>query len=154
MAALELTSAGRRGLEPYDTWQHRSPPQSRGEVQSHRTRGSAGAHLSQEARSGAAGHVTASELTSAGRQGPKPQETWQHRSLPQSGGEVRSRRTRGRAWMHALLLVLTLSLYVGVPGLQGTDSGPRAYLGRGCEPTGGVNSSTPRSIILNILHGS
>jgi hypothetical protein len=28
-------------------------------------------------------------------------------------------------WMHALLLILTRSLYVGVPGLQGTDSGPR-----------------------------
>jgi hypothetical protein len=38
-----------------------------GEVQSHRTCGSTGAHLSREARSGAIGHVAALEPTSAGR---------------------------------------------------------------------------------------
>jgi hypothetical protein len=31
----------------------------------------------------------------------------------------------------------------GVPGLQGTDSGPRAHLRRGYEPTGGANVSFP-----------
>jgi hypothetical protein len=36
--------------------------------------------------------------------------------------------------MHALQFVLTFGLYVGVPGLQGTDSGPRVHLGRGNEP--------------------
>jgi hypothetical protein len=30
----------------------------------------------------------------------------------------------GSAWMHTLLLVLTLSLYVELLGLQDTDSGP------------------------------
>jgi hypothetical protein len=39
--------------ELWDTWQRRSLPQSGGEVWSHRTRGSVGAHLSREARSGA-----------------------------------------------------------------------------------------------------
>jgi hypothetical protein len=51
--------------------------------------------------------------------------------------------------MHVLLLVLTYSLYVGVPNIQGADRGHRAHLGRGCEPTGGVNFSTPRSVILS-----
>jgi hypothetical protein len=32
MAAREPTSAGRRGLEPEDTWQYQSPPQPGGEV--------------------------------------------------------------------------------------------------------------------------
>jgi hypothetical protein len=44
-------------------------------------------------------------------------------------------------------------LYVGVPDLQGTDSGPQAHLGRGNEPAGGTNYSTPRSVI-NFLLGS
>jgi hypothetical protein len=36
-------------------------------------------------------------------------------------------------------LVLTWSLYTGVSGLHGINSGPRAHLGGGCEPTGGAN---------------
>jgi hypothetical protein len=39
---------------------------------SHVTRGSVRAHLSQEARSGAIGHMAASELTSAGKRGLEP----------------------------------------------------------------------------------
>jgi hypothetical protein len=35
---------------------------------------------------------------------------------------------------------MTWSLYTGVPGPQGTDSGPRAHPGRGCEPAGGANT--------------
>jgi hypothetical protein len=35
--------------------------------------------------------------------------------------------------------VWTWSLYAGVSDLQGTDSGPRAHLGRGCEPAGGAS---------------
>jgi hypothetical protein len=35
--------------------------------------------------------------------------------------------------------------------MQGTDSGPRAHLGRGSEPIGGANSSTPSSITLNFF---
>jgi hypothetical protein len=38
---------------------------------------------------------------------------------------------------------------VGVPGLQGADRGPRAHLGRACEPVGGANFSAPRSVILS-----
>jgi hypothetical protein len=72
MAAPEPTSAERRGPEPRDTWQRRSPPQRGGEVRSHETHGSVGAHLSREARSGAIGHVAASEPISAGRRGPEP----------------------------------------------------------------------------------
>jgi hypothetical protein len=40
-------------------------------------------------------------------------------------------------------------LYAGVSGLQGADRGPRTYLGRGCEPAGGDNFLTPRSVILS-----
>jgi hypothetical protein len=54
----------------------------------------------------------------------------------------------------ALPFVLIWNLYAGVPGPQGTDSGPRAHLERGCEPTGGANSLTPRLVTLNFLLGS
>jgi hypothetical protein len=59
-------------------WQCQSSPQQGGEAQGHGTHGSAGAHLGKEARSGAAGHVTASEPTSARRQGPELQGMSQH----------------------------------------------------------------------------
>jgi hypothetical protein len=58
--------------DPRDTWQHRSPPQPEGEVQSHRIHDSAGAHLDREARSEAIGHVAVPKPTSARRRGPKP----------------------------------------------------------------------------------
>jgi hypothetical protein len=52
-------------------------------------------------------------------------------------------------------VVLTRSLYVGVPGPQGTDSGPWAHLERGCEPTGGANilslCSLSESLYVGIL---
>jgi hypothetical protein len=41
-------------------------------------RGNAGAHLSQEVRSGAIGHMAVPEPISAGRRVPKPEGTWQH----------------------------------------------------------------------------
>jgi hypothetical protein len=44
---------------------------------------------------------------------------------------------------------LDLDLVCRVPGLQGADRGPRAHLRRGCEPVGGANFLTPRSIILS-----
>jgi hypothetical protein len=75
------------------------------------------------------GHVVAPEPTSAGRCGLKLQLSWQcmdERPAP----------------------CLDLEHVCGVPGLQVTDRGPRAHLGRGCEPAGGANSSVPRSIIL------
>jgi hypothetical protein len=81
-------------------WQHQSPPQPGGEVRSHRTRGSAGAHLSREVRSGAIGHVEAPEPTSTERRGPEPYDTWQRRSPPQPRGEVWSHMTRGSARAH------------------------------------------------------
>jgi hypothetical protein len=43
------------------------PPLSRGKVRSHKTRGSARAHLSWKARSRVIGHVAASGPTSVGR---------------------------------------------------------------------------------------
>jgi hypothetical protein len=64
------------------------------------THGSTGAHLSKEARSGAEGHVAAPELTSARKQGPELRDTWQRRSSPQQGGEVRGYRTRGNVGAH------------------------------------------------------
>jgi hypothetical protein len=76
-------------------------------ARSHRTRGSTGAHLVIEARSGVEGHVAALELTSIRRRGPGPRDTWWRRSPPLQGGVVRSRNVRGSAWMHTLLLVLT-----------------------------------------------
>jgi hypothetical protein len=70
MAAPELSSQGDRA------W-------------SHGTHGSVGAHLAREVRSKAKEHVTAMELNSIRRRGPGPHDTWQHRSSPQQGGEVR-----------------------------------------------------------------
>jgi hypothetical protein len=43
---------------------------------------------------------------------------------------------------------------VRVLGLQGADRGPQAHFGRGCEPIGGANFSTPYSVILIFLLGS
>jgi hypothetical protein len=77
VAASELTSVRRRGSGPRDTWQRRSSPQQGGEVRGCGTRGSAGAQLSKEVRSGVVGHMVAPEPTSAGRFGLKLQLTWQ-----------------------------------------------------------------------------
>jgi hypothetical protein len=52
--------------------QCQSLTQQGGEVRSHETRGSAGAHHSQEVRSRVKGHVAGSEPTSAGKRGLKP----------------------------------------------------------------------------------
>jgi hypothetical protein len=71
-----------------------------GRARSHETRGNVGAHLDWEARSGAEEHVVASELNSARRRGPGPRDTWEHRSSPQQGGEVRGRGTRGGSLAH------------------------------------------------------
>jgi hypothetical protein len=61
----ELTSSRRQGLELRDTWQRQSSPQQGSEVQVRGTHGSAGAHLCSEVRSGAEGHVAATEFSSA-----------------------------------------------------------------------------------------
>jgi hypothetical protein len=57
MTAPEPSRAGRRSLEPCDMWQHQSPPEQGGRVQSR-------------------GHVATPEPTLAGRQGPESQGTW------------------------------------------------------------------------------
>jgi hypothetical protein len=77
MAAPELTSAGRRGPELRNAWRRRSSTHQGDEAQGHGPRGSTGAHLSKEARSGAMGHAVALKPTSVGRCGPKLQLTWQ-----------------------------------------------------------------------------
>jgi hypothetical protein len=64
--------------EPQDTLLHWSPPKWGERVWSCGTHGSTGALLSREVGSGAAGHVTAQEPSSAGRQGSEPQDMWQH----------------------------------------------------------------------------
>jgi hypothetical protein len=64
------------------------------------TRGSAGAYLSQEARSGAIRHVTALEPTPTEMRDPEPYDKWQRQSPPQLGGEVQSHRTRGSTGPH------------------------------------------------------
>jgi hypothetical protein len=99
VAAPESSLVGRQGPEPWDTWQHRSPPEQGGGVRYHGTRGSVGALPSREAGSGAMRHVVAPEPSRAGR--------W---DLELQG-----------MWSYVLLLVLDLSLYAGVPGLQGID---------------------------------
>jgi hypothetical protein len=53
----EPSRAGRRGPEPQDAWQHRSPPELGGGVQSHGTRGNTRALPGREAGSGTMGHV-------------------------------------------------------------------------------------------------
>jgi hypothetical protein len=132
MAALQPTSAGKRGPKLRNTWQRRSSTQQGGEARGHGTCGSTGAHLGRQARSRAAGHMEVPELTSIERRGLELQGTWQ--------------RVDARPAPY-----LDLKLVCGVPGLQGTDRGPRAHLGRGSEPTGGANSSVPHRVILNLL---
>jgi hypothetical protein len=80
----------RRGLELWDVWWHRSPPEQGGRVQSCGTRGGIRAPLpqSREEGSGATGHTAA----------PEPS----HASL----AGVRHRGTRDNVWLHALLLTL------------------------------------------------
>jgi hypothetical protein len=67
-------------------------PSSQGDrAQSHGTRGSAGAHLDREARSGAEEHVAASELNSVRRRGLGPRD---------STGAHLSKEVRSRAVEH------------------------------------------------------
>jgi hypothetical protein len=97
-AGAHLGREARSGAEEHVTAPELSS--QGGRARRHGTRGSAGAHLGREARSGAEEHVAASELNSARRRGPGPRDTWQHRSSPQQGGEVRGRGTRGGSGAH------------------------------------------------------
>jgi hypothetical protein len=112
--------------------------------------------------SGALSHVVAPELTCwawscgtlGGSEAPRSREagskvvermadlsplTW--------GARIQSWGTCGNVWMHASPLVLTWSLYAGVPDLQGSDSGPWAHLVGGCEPPSGANIFLPALVI-------
>jgi hypothetical protein len=71
-----------------------------GRVRSYGTPDSTRAHLGREARSRVEEHMAASELNSARRRGLGPWDTWQHRSSPQQGGEVRGRGTHGGSGAH------------------------------------------------------
>jgi hypothetical protein len=75
-------------------------PSQEGRARSHGTRGSAGAHLSKEAKFGAVGHMAALELTLARRRGLDLRDTWRRRSSPHQGGEVRGYETRGSSGAH------------------------------------------------------
>jgi hypothetical protein len=101
------------------------------------TRGDPGAASGWTAGAETAGHAAAPELPRAGQRELGPQDTWRSRSWPS---------------------VLTWSLYAGVPDLQGTDSGPRAHLGRVSEPVVGPTSLFPRcffgTLHLGIRSGS
>jgi hypothetical protein len=79
VAALEPSSTGRRGSEPYDTWQRRSPPRQVGEVRGRGTRGSARARLDREPRSEAVGRVAVPKPISTDRLDSGLQDTWQHK---------------------------------------------------------------------------
>jgi hypothetical protein len=81
MAAPEPTSAGRRGPELRNTWQHRSSPLG-------------------EAESGAMGHVAPPEPTSAGSQGSELRNTCQRQSTTQQGGEAQSHGPHGSTGAH------------------------------------------------------
>jgi hypothetical protein len=59
VAVLVPSLVGRRGLEPCDTWCHWSPLERGGGIQSHGTRGGAGAIPIRAVGSGAAGHMAA-----------------------------------------------------------------------------------------------
>jgi hypothetical protein len=110
--------------------------------------GGPGALLSREMGSGAVGHVVAPEPSHEGRRGLEPWDAWQHQSPPTQGGWVQCRGTHDSALLHALLLALAWRLYAGVPGLQGTDSGPRTHLRRGGKPAGGAKIFFPRAVLL------
>jgi hypothetical protein len=98
------------------------------------THGGARALPTREAGSRAAGHVATSEPTSAGRQDPVLWDKW--------------RRVVARP-----ALCLVSKLYMGIPDLQGTDSGPRTYLGGGSEPIGGANIFFPHTTFLKFHLG-
>jgi hypothetical protein len=140
-----------------------------GRARSHGTRGSTGAHLGREVRFRAKEHKAVPELNSARRRGPGPRDTWQHRSSPLQGGEVRAvghvvapdPTSVGRCGLKLQLAwqcvdarpapCLHLELVCGVTRSLGCRQRPWAHLGRGCEPVGGANFLTPRLVILIFL---
>jgi hypothetical protein len=65
VAAPEPITVGKRGPELKNVWCSWSSTQQGDEARGHGPRGSTGAHLSKEVRSGAARHMAAPEPTSA-----------------------------------------------------------------------------------------
>jgi hypothetical protein len=63
VAAPELTSSRRQGLELRDMWQRQSSPQQGGEVRGHETHGDTGSHLCREVWSKTTTYVAACECT-------------------------------------------------------------------------------------------
>jgi hypothetical protein len=117
VAASELNSVRRRG------WVH-GP------------RGSTGAHLSKEVRSGVTGHVVALKPTSTGRRGPKLQLTWQRVDAcpaPCLDLELVSRGTQSSGCRHLLRERRVQRCSLGSrkeSGRGGAHTGARADLGR------------------------
>jgi hypothetical protein len=103
---------------------------------SHEARGDPGAILCQETGAGATWHVVVPELLRVLVAGAR---ATRYVAAPELS--CARRREPWDTWAYAPVLsfVLTWSLYVGVSDLQGTDSGPQAHPGRGCELTGGIN---------------
>jgi hypothetical protein len=107
-----------------------------GKSWSHETCGSPGAVLCQEMGAGAMGHVAVPELPRVLVAGAGATRHVAAPELP-----CARRREPWDTWSYAPVLsfILTWSLYVGVSGLQDTNSGPRAHPGRGWETAGGAN---------------
>jgi hypothetical protein len=80
---------------------------------------------------------------------------WHPRSCLEPGTGARAVGTRGSfgAALSQEAGAIVLSLYAGVPGPQGTDSGPRAHLRRGCEPAGGANILFLRNLSESLCVG-
>jgi hypothetical protein len=125
---------------------HVSAPEPTSEaaaVRSQRACVSAGPLLSGEVGSTVEGHMVVPDPSWMARQGPEPLGTWQCPSPPRWRGVVQSpghvapsepslsweagfgaEVADGSAWTHALPFILARSMYMRVPSLQGTDSGP------------------------------
>jgi hypothetical protein len=87
--------------------------------------------------------MAAPKAISIGRRGPELRDMWLHWSPPQQGGGVWSHGACGSARAHLNKEARSgdAGHIAGVPSLLSTDSGPRAHLGRGNEPTGVSNIS-------------
>jgi hypothetical protein len=105
---------------------------------SHEAHGGSGATLCQEMGVGAMGHVAVPELPRGLVVGA---EAMRHVATPELSCARRREPEPWGTWAYVPIVsfILTWSLYPGVTGRQGTNSGPQAHLGRGCEPVGGAS---------------
>jgi hypothetical protein len=72
----------------------------------HETRDSTRAHLINEVRFRADGHMAAPELTSTKRRGTGPRDMWWHRSSPLERDVVRSYSLHDSVYIYILFLIL------------------------------------------------